>query len=471
MRNSASTMPTGPVTPAPEQSSESAMTANVRNRAISGSFWVMGQFFASQIVRMAGNLILTRLLFTEAFGLMILVNTVIQGLMLFSDVGLNQSIIQNRAGDRKQFLNTAWTMQVGRGLVLWIAACALAYPVAWFYGQPELAMLIPVASLVAIITGFESTNLATATRHLAYARQSLLLLGSQCAGLAVMIVLAYQFRSVWALIIGAMAAAVIKSIGTHGMLPGIRNRFAWDPEAVRAIIDFGKWILLSSALTFLAMQIDKLILGKLVSIQVLGALSIALFITEAPRALIRNLGGKIIFPAVARKADIPRHELREKIAINRLPILALMLLLVAGLTTCGDLLVRALWDWRYAEASWVTPILAAGLWPAAMFGTIGPALRSLGKPSYNALGSIGRLVWIICLVPFANQQAGLLGLMIVFASADIPNYVAANVGLHREKMTMWRQDALASLALLVVIAVAIAARLFFGLGWPMSTNF
>jgi hypothetical protein len=63
------------------------------------------------------DLILTRLLFPEAFGLMALVQVFMGGLQMFSDLGVNMSIIQSKRGEDPDFLNTAWTFQILRGLI------------------------------------------------------------------------------------------------------------------------------------------------------------------------------------------------------------------------------------------------------------------------------------------------------------------------------------------------------------------
>ena len=114
---------------------------------------------ASVLIRLASSLILTRLLFPEVYGVMSLVWMVMYGLAMFSDVGLGPAIIRDKRGDDPVFLNTAWTVQAIRGAVLWGGSCLAASPMAAFYGQPELAQLIPVAGLTALIAGFNSTAL------------------------------------------------------------------------------------------------------------------------------------------------------------------------------------------------------------------------------------------------------------------------------------------------------------------------
>src|SRR5207302_5912193 len=110
-------------------------------------------------------------------------NVFMQGLAMFSDVGIGPSIVQHELGDDERYLNTAWTIQALRGLCLFAVATAAALPVARFYGQPELASLIPVVSLGSILAGFNSTKLFTATRQIALGRLTAVDLISQAAGL------------------------------------------------------------------------------------------------------------------------------------------------------------------------------------------------------------------------------------------------------------------------------------------------
>jgi len=138
----------------------------VKVRALRSIFFTIVNYGGGNILRLISNLILTRLLFPEAFGLLALVQVFITGLQMFSDTGIRVSIMQSKRGDDPDFLNTAWTIQVIRGFFLWLGACVLAYPAASFYGEPMLAQLLPVVGLNALISGFASTNVATANRHM-----------------------------------------------------------------------------------------------------------------------------------------------------------------------------------------------------------------------------------------------------------------------------------------------------------------
>ena len=92
-------------------SSQSIKAKSVRSSGL--TFLSIG---GSNGLRLVSNLILTRLLFPEAFGLMALVQVFIAGLNMFSDAGIRTAIIRHTRGDDPDFLNTAWTIQIIRGM-------------------------------------------------------------------------------------------------------------------------------------------------------------------------------------------------------------------------------------------------------------------------------------------------------------------------------------------------------------------
>ncbi len=140
--------------------------ASLSARVLRSSMLTVGSFGYAQAMRLGTNLILTRLLFPEAFGMMSLVGVVLMGLAQFSDVGTTPAILSSKRGDDPSFLDTAWTIQALRGIALWLVACLLAWPVSIAYGEPMLAQLLPVAALTLVISGFRPTRMDTANRHL-----------------------------------------------------------------------------------------------------------------------------------------------------------------------------------------------------------------------------------------------------------------------------------------------------------------
>ena len=184
------------------------------------------------------------------------------GLSMFSDVGIGPAISRSPRGDEQVFLDTAWTYQILRGVVLFVVGCALAWPTAAFYGEPMLAPMLVFASIQFLILGFMPTRRETAARHLRLGRMMLLDLISQMLSLVLMVVLALWMRSVWALVLGSVMGVALQVLLTTLFLPGTPNRLRLEEPAFRELVHFGKWIFLSTICGFLLSQGDKLILGK-----------------------------------------------------------------------------------------------------------------------------------------------------------------------------------------------------------------
>ena len=108
--------------------------------------------------------------FPEAFGLMGMVNILLTGLALFSDLGVSPSIVRSPRGEDAEFHATAWTLGILRGVVLFTLCWVLAKPYALAFGEPDLARLLPWAGITALLNGFGSTKTFLADRRLMQGR-------------------------------------------------------------------------------------------------------------------------------------------------------------------------------------------------------------------------------------------------------------------------------------------------------------
>lgn len=372
-------------------------------RVLRSTSWILMGYGASQALRLASNLILTRLLFPEAFGLMALITVVVVGLSLFSDVGISPSIAQSKRGDDPDFLNTAWTIQVIRGFVLWLAASVLAYPLALFYDQPDLAIYLPIAALSLMVAGFNPTRIETAHRHLLMGRLTALDLFSQVIEICLLILLALWLNSVMALVIGGVIGVTGKLILTSAFLPGARNRFRWEWAAARELVTFGKWIFLSTICYFFASQGDRAVLGKFLSLETLGIYNIGYFLASFPLLLGLSVTARVMIP-VYREGAAPARvaRLRFGLSIGVIGLLTLAALL-------GPWVVDFLYDARYYDSGAILVLVALALIPQAVGMTYDQAALAAGDSRRFFIYSAVRSVLQVALLVLGVTQAGLIG--------------------------------------------------------------
>jgi O-antigen/teichoic acid export membrane protein len=426
-------------------------------RLVRGSLWALVGHGGSQALRLAGNLVLWRLLYAEAFGLMAIVNVFMQGLAMFSDVGIGPSIIQNQRGDEARYLDTAWTIQAMRGFGLFLVAVVAAVPVARFYGQPELASLIPVVALGSILAGFNSTKLFTATRQIALGRLTLVDLLSQAGGLVVMVVWALASRSIWALVVGGVSGLFFRLVLSHFLLPGEHNRLCWDAKSAKTLLLFGRWIFMSTLLTFLVMQSDRLVFGKLVSMSLLGVYSIATIWSTFPSQILSHVFQSVLFPMLSRVFN-DGGDVGAAYRDMRAPWMIAAGWLTSCLVSGGPSLIRFLYDERAAFAGTVLQILSIGTWFLALEMSNGSALLAEGKPKWVAAGSAAKLAGMVVLIPAGMALGGFPGAIAGFAASEIFRYVVSLVGASRSRLRGYRQDFVASLLIAATTLLGFATR-------------
>ncbi|MEL0435766.1 oligosaccharide flippase family protein [Phycobacter sp. K97] len=347
-------------------------------RVLRSASWLMIGYGGSQALRLAANLVLARLLFPEAFGLMALVTVVTVGLSLFSDVGIGPAIAQNPRGDDPDFLNTAWTIQVIRGFGLWAMTLLLAWPVAWVYDTPDLILYLPVAGVALAIAGFNPTRIETAHRHLLVGRLTALDLAAQAIGVGAMVLVAWATGSVMALVLGGVLQAGAKLLLTHYGLPGARNRFRWEKTAAQELIRFGKWIFLSTAFWFLTSQGDRAILGRFVSLDVLGVYNIGYFLASFPMLLGHAVNQRLMIPVYRDKPADGPPENRRKHRLLRAGLSTVVLSMLLLMAWIGPWLTEILYDARYQQAGVMIVLISLALAPAVITMTYDQAALAAG---------------------------------------------------------------------------------------------
>lgn len=449
-----------------EKTQEQPDLQDLKKTAKHGAFWTVANYGVSQGLRFVSNLILTHLLFPDLFGLMSLVNVVLMGLSLFSDIGVGTSIVRSQRGDDPDFLNTAWTLQVIRGFAIWLFSIAIAYPMAQLYNSPELIWLIPVVGVSAIISGFNSTGWFSSFRHLAVKKLVIMELSSQLLSLTIMMTWAWLSPSIWALIAGTLCSTLLHVIWSHFLVSGQKSRFRWDKTAVYELVSFGKWIFISTALTFLAGQADRIILGKIFSLEMLGVYTIALTLSDVPRQMVSGLSGKVIFPTLSRLVHLPRAEFRHQLLHNRNRVLMLLAVGLAFMAAFGDIAILFLYDHRYDQAAWMFTLLTIGVWFNMLSQTIEQALFAIGKPSYVATANLCRFLFNIVGIPLGFDYFGILGAIVVIALNDLPFYLVIMLAVWREGLSSIRQDIKTSLIFIALTCLLLYARWLLGFGLP-----
>lgn len=434
-------------------------SSSLKKRAVSGTIWTLGGYGASQFIRLISNVWLTRLVSKDLIGIMALVSVLMIGLAMFSDVGIGPSIIQDKKGNDPKFLNTAWTVQIVRGLCLWLCACLIAYPFSIFYEDPLFLKVIPVASLAAVLHGFNSTSVFTSNRELALAKLTLLEIISQVISVIVIITWATLNPTIWAIVFGSLTKDLVKMLLTHFWLPGMPNRFCWDKAMVKRLVRFGRWIFISTAIAFVLQYVDRLVVGKFMTLDKFAVYSVASTFAVLVDQIYRKMSNQVLFPLYAKIRDLPKNELRQRVRKVRLGLMGALLPPLCFLLIFGPNVIDILYPETYSEGGWMLQVLSIG-WIIPVSTLLGPVCLGFGESfQHMRIDAIRGFILVASMI-LGGLFYDIPGLIWGIAIADAIYYPFV-IGVYR-RYSLWFPD-------LDLLAIVIATTVS-GIGLFLTGN-
>lgn len=406
-----------------------------KKKVLAASAWVIGGHVFSQLIRFLGNLILTRLLFPEYFGLVGVALILVTGIIMFSDLGIKQCVIKSNNGKEQRFLSTAWTIQILRGIFLGGFMLALSIGLKFYqstlaeneihknvYSEPLLPEIIIVLAIMPVILGFLSPHMYMANRDLDLKRIAIIEVISGLMSLFITVVIAATTKSIWSLVSGIIISGVTKTALSLVLFHGPSLSLLIDREHFREIFNFGKWIMVSSMSGFLLSQGDRALLGYFLNAETLGIYTIGYFLINAAYQVLLKLNGSVFFPYlsnVSRKYEF--YELGNAFYRLRARIDMIGFMIAGTLMVSGESVVAFLYDSRYYEAGWILQLLALSVL-AIIPVTFDQLFLAIGKSKWMTMGLLTQMFVIYLGIPIAFSYFEFPHVVMVIALAFIPRY-------------------------------------------------
>lgn len=374
----------------------------LRARVAKAGAWILIGYAGSQIIRLCTNVVLARLLSPDVFGLMSVVYILMVGMALFSDLGINRSVVQSPRGHDPELLDTAWTMQVIRGVGLGAVSVVLAGLIAlaaqwgWssaktVYGDPRLPWIVATFSVVAILAGFESIRVGLARREMKVKLLTKIDLGNQIVTSIVMVAIGWLFHSIWALVIGAVFNGALRCGLGHWILPGHREKLRLVRDAMAELLASGKWVFLSSILGFVSINGDRLLLGTMIDARSFGLYTVAFMLVNVLQMVAATFCMDVAYPAVAEVYRERPHDLSRTLQKFQWGYDGLVTFIASIMISAGPALIHLLYDARYQDAGWIMSALAIGA-IGMRYQLIEQSYQATGAPKYMTLANLIRLV-------------------------------------------------------------------------------
>ena len=437
----------------PEEKKESE---SLSSRALKGGMWVFILKTAQRSVGIVRIIILARLLAPSDFGLFGVAALTIDFLENFSVTGINAALIQKKESI-KEYLDTAWTVNIIRSILLFAILFFGAPLVAHFFNSPEALNVVRVLALFQLILGFENSAIVYFQKEIRFDRMFILKFGGILVNAAVSITLAFILKSVWALVWGALAGAFTRTVVSFFLHP-YRPKFRLDKEKAKELLNFGKWLFGSSMLIFLITQGDDVFLGKVLGLVALGFYQMAYNISNAPATEISNFVAQVTFPVYSKlQENISRLrdaylKVFKLITFFSFPIAALIFVLAPEFTSLflGD---------KWMPIVPVMRILVIWGVIRAIGATTTQIFYAVGEPKINTKLMLLQLSLIVIGIYPLTMMWGMQGTAIsVVIAGFFPNIIACYLTMKKVKSSFY--DFGKMLILPLVNALIMAAVVF-----------
>jgi O-antigen/teichoic acid export membrane protein len=347
----------------------------LRELFLTGLGWTAASFGGVRLVSLGQTIILARLLAPSDFGGFAMAALAISITEVFSSIGILQAIVQSRLDDRAT-LDTAFCINLCRGVLLYAALFWAAPLVESFYETPGVAVWIRVLALTTLLDSAGNVGMMLYLKELDYRRAAVYgQLPSLVYALSA-VMFAIWIRSAWALVLAQVTASLVQLPFSYWAHP-YRPRLRIERAALRHLIEYGRFVLGSAPFFYLSAHIDEIAIGRRFGSHSMGAYQLSYNTAALPATYLGELVSGVLFPVFARLQSTPAS-LRDAYLKTVRHLANICLPVSAALLLFAPEFVRLVYGSRWEEA---IPILRA----FCVYG----AIRPIGSVTIQVFRAIG----------------------------------------------------------------------------------
>ncbi len=390
--------------------SSASLAGDVRRAII----WRSGSQIAAQIISWSSTLIVMRLLLPADYGLFAMSLVMLSFLNFLNGYGFASALVQERELAPHR-IRQAFGLLLVANVVIASAQWIAAPYVADYYGQPVVADMLRVQTLIYLSTPFIAIPEVLMGRSLDFRSQAVVNMVSALTGAILSLVLALADFGVWTLVYAPIAMFWVRAIGLSWMA----RVLVWpsfDFRGCGGIFRFGLAILLTQLFWLVQTQSDIFVIGRHFSPHDVGVYSQAVFLATIFYARFVPPLNEVAFPAYTKmQDDLPG--LRRAFLRSARLILLIAAPLYVGMAISAKPLVATLFGPTWNELPPLVEVMALAMPFMTIQILFAPALNAMGKPSIPMRAGIAGAI-IFGIAFFVAPNFGLMGIAVAWCVAS-----------------------------------------------------
>lgn len=279
------------------------MIQTFRERTLSGALWSVTSQTGRQLILLASNLILARLLTPRDFGLSATVLIFVNFGIILAEQGFGAALIQ-RAEVTEEHLSSIHWVNVALGLLFSALFYAGAPFIAGIFQEDALVPLTRVVSLIFAINSLGMVHTTLLTRELSFKTLAKVEVAAAWAGGAVAIVLAWRGWGPMSIAVQSVVTACV-GVAMLWSVSGWRPRLLFRRSAVRDLFAFSSNSFLGSVANYWVRNVDNVLVGWVLGQGPLGVYSRAYAVMLFPLSRVTRVLSRVMFPSLSLIQDDP----------------------------------------------------------------------------------------------------------------------------------------------------------------------
>ena len=351
----------------------------MKEKVFAGTVWNTINLVATKSFQFLVQLLLTRMLTPEHYGLVGMAVVFTNIISVFSEMGVASALVRIPGHEVKDItLDTAFIASIAFNMLTYIIVAIGVGPLAaWFYDEPVLKQIIPVIGLSIIFNTLTQIPRVLFIRQLDFKRLSLIQIFPLIFAGLTSILMAYNGLGVWSLIANSL-------LGSLFSIPAFWSQIKWRPKIrfskleLKEILAFGIFDSLQSGLITITKNIDYLIIGRLVGSGAVGYYNLAFVLTDAFRQQIMGIFASVMFPVYSKlQSDLPaiKRYYLAIVQVNTIIVSGIMVIFICF----ADDLIRLFFGVEWTLSAFPLQMMAIASIIHAIGGTSSGVLRGMGK--------------------------------------------------------------------------------------------
>lgn len=380
--------------------------ASLTDKAFHGGVWLSFFRGTEQILGFLKIVVLARILSPSDFGLFGIAMLALSALETVSETGMFHTLVQKK-GDIRRYLDTAWSINVIRSVVVAAILFIFAPWIAAFFDEPLATQLVRAVGLVIILKAAVNIAVVYFDKDMEFQKFFKFQASGTVVDVIVSITIALIWESAWALIIGIIAGYATRLIASY-MLDKYRPKLSMKWQDVKVLWGFSKWLTGSSILVYILTHIDDVLVGRVLGATSLGFYQMSYRISNMPAVELTQVISKITLPAYSKIQD-NYNKLRDSY-LKVLRIVAFITLPVSGLIfILAHDITMVVFGSEWLPMVPALQVLALfGLF-RSLGGTTGSLLIAIGRPDLKLKIQVGQLLMLLALLYPFTKMWGLVG--------------------------------------------------------------